>query len=231
MDIQTITKELQQKLTHAVNTKSKAYEKTIANLSDSEKESKMSNFITDLTFEISEKVVKDKIRRINPKSIQFTYYVNREKYFSQTLRELIFQLQDEVYADEDLLQVELNNQKQLSPFAINFNGHFLKDYGYIGVKKSKDNNIMIKDWFPSILKCIKIKNEDDIENSEETLHTLKEFITMGFEKAINQEYVFVDNSKIEDSLKTIDYVLVENNKLSSEEFNSFRKSVSMGQRN
>ncbi len=231
MDIQTITNEIKQKLTHAVNIKSPAYAKTISSLPENEQESKMSTFITDLTFEISEKVVKDKIRKMNPKPISFTFFINRAKYFEQTLNELVSQLKDDVYCDEAILKNELEQQKTLTPFIIEFTGHFLRDYGYIGKKTSEDNNLIRQEWFPSILKCIKMKDYENIENPEETLDTLKQFITIGFEKAINQEYVFVDNIKIEESIRTLDYVMLEDNKLSVEEFNSFRKSISIGNRN
>lgn len=231
MDIQTITNEIKQKLTHAVNTKSPSYAKTISSLPENEQESKMSTFITDLTFEISEKVVKDKIRKMNPKPISFTFYINRAKYFEQTLNELVSQLKDDVYCDDVTLEKEISIQKTLPPFIIDFTGHFLKDYGYIGKKTSQDNELIRNEWFTAILKCIRMKDYENIENAEETLNTLKEFITIGFEKAINQEYVFVDNIKIEESLRTLDYVIFEDNKLSVEEFNSFRKSISIGNRN
>ncbi len=231
MDIQTITNEIKQKLTHAVNTKSPSYAKTISSLPEQEQESKMSTFITDLTFEISEKVVKDKIRKMNPKPISFTFYINRAKYFEQTLNELVSQLKDDVYFEEKDLAEALAHQNTLTPFIIEFTGHFLKDYGYIGKKTSQHNELIRQEWFTSILKCVKMKDYENIENAEETLNTLKEFITIGFEKAINQEYVFVDNLKIEESLRTLDYVIFEDNKLSPDEFNSFRKSISIGNRN
>lgn len=230
MDIQTITNEIKQKLTHAVNTKSPAYAKTISSLPENEQESKMSTFITDLTFEVSEKVVKDKIRKMNPKPINFTFYINRAKYFEQTLNELVSQLKDDVFCDEETLQKEIEHQKSLNPFVIEFSGYFLKDYGYIGKKQSLEISIIRQEWFPSILKCINMKDYDTIENPEETLNTLKHFITIGFEKAINQEYVFVDNVKIEESIRTLDYVMLGDNKLSVDEFNSFRKSISIGNR-
>lgn len=219
MDIRTLTDEIRTKLEHTINIKSKSYSKTIEDLSENEQEEKMSTFITDITFEVSEKVIKDKLSRFNPKPLKFQFYIDPTKYYEQTLGELLGQLPNEIKCNEKELEKELQNLKSIDNFIIEFEGYFLKDYGFIGKKTGVHNDFIKKEWFPSILKCLD-KNGD---TTDEDLISLREFISLGFSKAIDQVYVFVDDAKIIESLKSLNHVMIQDKKISAEEFDSYRK--------
>ncbi len=227
MDIQTITRDIQNKLTHVANIKSQSYSKTLSHLSPEEQETKMSTFITEITFDVSEKVIKDKLSKMNPKPIAFSFFINREKYFEQTIKELTSQLRDEVYFDAE----ELEKQKEIihnkEYFIMNFAGHFLSDYGYIGKKNNVQDSEIKEKWFPAVLACLKVKDME-ADEAEKTLSFLKEFIIFGFNKAIGLEYVFVDNDKFAESLNSVEYVMVGDTKMTSTEFDNYRKNNAFG---
>lgn len=222
MDIQSLTEEIRTKLAHTISVKTKSYSKTISELDEDEQEEKMSTYITDITFQVSEKVIKDKLAKFNPKPHTFQFHIDPIKYYHQTLGELLGQLTDEIKSNEEILKSELETLKDTPEFIIEFTGHFLKDYGFIGQKIGVNNDFIKTVWFPSILRCLD-KNGD---TTAEDLVSLREFISIGFSKAINQTYVFVDDNKIIESLKTLNYVSTSNGKMSPEEFDNYRKNIS-----
>ena len=222
MDIQEITKEIKHKLNHVVSTKVPAYAKTLANESEEGKESKVSLYITDLTFQISDRVIKEKISRMNPKPVTFTFHLNRGKYLEQTVNELMTQINQEVYFDENEMNIQKNSFEGSSPYEITFQGYFLKDYGYIGSKHILQTEEIVNQWFPAILSCMRVKNVEG-EQAEEMLSFLKEFVIFGFKKALNMTHVFVDMEKMDESMYSIEYISVGEQKLNPEEFKKFRE--------
>jgi len=58
MDIQNLTNEIRNKLNHVVSTKLPTYLKTLENDSEEEKEASVSLYVTDLTFQVSNKIIK-----------------------------------------------------------------------------------------------------------------------------------------------------------------------------
>lgn len=222
MDIQEITKEIKHKLNHAVSTKVPAFTKTLKDVAEEDKDSKISLYITDLTFQVSDKVIKEKISKINPKPVKFTFHINRGRYLEQTINDLVGQINDEVYFDHEEMNVQKKKFDGSSPFEISFQGYFLRDYGYIGSKHILQTEQIVKDWFPAILSCMRIKNVEEVE-AEEMLTFLRQFILFGFEKALNMEHVFIDMAKMDDSLYAVDHVLVGDKNLSTEEFKQFRE--------
>jgi hypothetical protein len=222
MDIQEITKEIKNKLNHAVATKVPAYAKTLIDETEDDKESKVSLFITDLTFQVSDRVIKEKISRMNPKPVTFTFHINRGKYLEQTVNELMTQINQEVYFDEEVIYIKKKRCNGITPFVISLKVFFLKDYGYMGSKHIAQTDEIVNEWFPAILSCMRIKNAE-AEQAEEMLTFLKEFVVFGFQKALNMTHVFVDMVKMDESMFSIEYVSVGDKKLSPEEFKQFRE--------
>jgi hypothetical protein len=222
MDIQEITKEIKHKLNHVVSTKVPAYAKTLVNESEEDKESKVSLYITDLTFQVSDRVIKERISRMNPKPVTFTFHINRGKYLEQTINELMTQINQEVYFDENEMNIQKNSFEGSSPFEITFQGYFLKDYGYIGSKHILQTEEIVNQWFPAILSCMRVKDAEG-EQAEEMLSFLKEFVIFGFKKALNMTHVFVDMQKMDESMYAIEYISVGNKKLNTDEFKQFRE--------
>lgn len=222
MDIQEITNEIKHKLNHIVTTKVPAYAKTLENETEEDKESKVSLYVTDLTFQVSDKIIKERISRINPKPVKFTFNINPSKYFEQTINDLMSQINQEVYFDQD----EMANQKAKfegkDPFQITFQGYFLRDYGYIGSKNIVQTEEIVSKWFPAILSCMRIKDVPKDE-SEEMLNFLKQFVLFGFEKAINMQHVFVDMNKMDESLYAVESVTVGDKSIGTDEFKQFRE--------
>jgi len=223
MDIQEITNEIKNKLNHIVSTKVPAYTKTLENDSEDDKESKVSLYITDLTFQVSDRVIKEKISRINPKPVKFTFNINRGKYLEQTVNDLMTQINQEVYFDENEMNIQKQKFEGSAPFQITFQGYFLKDYGYIGSKHIAQTEEIMNEWFPAILSCMRIKNAAN-EEAEEMLAFLRNFVMFGFEKALNMVHVFVDMKKMDESMYSVEYVSIGDNKLSFEEFKQFREN-------
>lgn len=222
MNIEEITSEIKHKLNHVVSTKVPSYAKTLENESEEERESKVSFYITDLTFQVSDKIIKEKIARINPKPVKFTFHISRGKYFEQTIGELMTQINQEVYFDQAAMEEEKKKFEGSTPFDITFQGYFLNDFGYIGSKHIAQTDEIVSDWFPAILNCMRVKNTDEAEG-EEMLAFLKQFVVFGFQKAINMEHVFVDVAKMDESLYSVESVSVGEKKLTTEEFKKFRE--------
>lgn len=229
MDIQTITDEIRHKLTHLVNVKVPSFSKTIENQSEEEKESQVSLFITDLTFQVSNKVIKEKISKMNPKPLEFTFYINRAKYFEQTVNELVKQIQEGVYFDAEEIKTQQAKFANQEPFAISFKGHFLKDYGYMGHKTISHKDEINNDWFPAILSCLKVKEEDP-QAAKEMLDFIQKFVLFGFKKALDMEYVFVEQVKMDENLLSVDYIQVKDKKMTTDEFIQFREANLIGKK-
>jgi hypothetical protein len=229
MNIQTITDEIRHKLNHLVSIKMNSYLKTLENVEEEDKEAKISIFVTDLTFQVTDKVIKQKLSKMNPKPLSFVFHLNRQKYFEQTVKELMVQVNEEVYFDED----EVNKQKlkfsNNETFEISFNGYFLEDYSYIGSKKIAQPDEIRQEWFPSILSCLRVKEENQTE-AENMLNFLKDFVSFGFNKAIEVENVFIDIQKMNESLSSVDFVSIGDKKLSAEEFIQFREDNMLGKK-
>lgn len=217
MNILTITEEIKHKLNHLISTKLNSYVNTLGDFSESERESKVSMFITDLTFQLSSKIIKEKISKINPKPLTFTLKINREKYFEQTANELMKQVNEGVYFDPE----EISKQKQKfvnqGAFDMEFSGYFLEDNGYIGTKKIIQKDELISTWFPAILSCLKVDNKET-EVGNEMLKFVEDFVTFGFNKALDLEYVFIDSNKINETLLSVDYVVFDQKEITVQDF-------------
>lgn len=222
MDINTISNEIRTKVNHIVNIKSQSYSKEISSLSEEEQEIKMSTMFTDITFEVSEKIIKDKLSRFNPKPFKFSFYVNKSKYFRQTINEIQPQLNDDIFFDESLIEAAAAKYKEDEYFVLSFEGHFLRDFGFIGTKKIDSEEEAKDAWFPSLLNCLQSKSKN-----EEELQTIKDLIYFGFSKALLLKYVFVDSEKLSSSLNSVDYVIFDGNKISNQEFEEMRKTKSI----
>ncbi len=229
MDIQTLTDEIRHKLNHVVSTKIPSYLKTLENESDEEKEANVSLYVTDLTFQVSNKIIKEKLSRFNPKPIEFTFHMNRAKYFEQTIRELMVQVNQEVYFDEEAMKKKKIELLVEQPFQISFCGHFLKDYGYIGTKHIEQTKEISEQWFPAILSCLRVTEEDPKE-AEEMLSFIKKFVLFGFEKALNMKYVFIDMVKMDENLASVDFVSIQDVKMTAEEFIQYRAENILGKK-
>ena len=229
MDIQTITDEIRHKLNHLVSIKVPSFTKDLVDETEEEKDSKVSLFITDLTFQVSNKVIKEKISRMNPKPVEFTFYINRTKYFEQTVNELVKQIQQGVYFDEKEIENQKHKFEGQEPFQIKFNGYFLKDYGYMGNKKISHSDEIINEWFPSILSCLRVE-ETDPETAKEMLDFMNKFVLFGFKKALDMEYVFVDQVKMDENLFSVEYVMAGDKKMTPEEFIQFRENNLIGKK-
>jgi hypothetical protein len=222
MDIQEITNEIKHKLNHVVSTKVPAYTKSLENETEEDKESKVSLYVTDLTFQVSDRIIKERISRINPKPLTFTFHINRGKYFEQTINDLMKQINQEVYFDQEEVNLQKAKFDGAELFEITFQGYFLRDYGYIGSKHITQTEEIVNNWFPAILSCMRIKDVP-ADEAEDMLNFLKQFVLFGFQKAINMQHVFVDMVKMDESLYAVEYVSVGDKKLTTEEFKQFRE--------
>ena len=212
-----------------VSTKVNSYAKGLIEQEEDERESNISMYITELTFEVSNKVIKDHIARINPKPLRFTFVINREKYFQQTINDLTSQVNDEVYFDKEEIASQATKISNEKPFSISFSGYFLKDYGFIGSKKISESDEITKEWFPSILSCMKVNEEDSVA-AEEKLTFLRGLVAFGFSKALTMEHVFIDATNMSKSLESVEYVLIEDKKIDVEDFMVFREENILGRK-
>ncbi len=226
MDIITISNEIRNKVNHIVNIKSQSYSKQISSLSEEEQEIKMSTMFTDITFEVSEKIIKDKLSKINPKPLAFSFYVNKGKYFKQTISEIQPQLNEDIVFVPSLVEEAAAKFKDDDYFILSFEGYFLKDFGFIGTKKIDSEDEAKNTWFPSVLNCLQSNNNNTLE-----LQTVKDLIQFGFSKALLLKYVFVDSDKLSTSLNSVDYVIFEGKKITNEEFENIRRLKSLGKGN
>lgn len=223
MDILSISNEIRKKVNHISNLRSNSYMKEISSLPEDEKEIKMSIMYADITFEVSENLIKEKLAKFNPKPLKFSFQVNKRKYFQQTIEEIKPQLSEDIFINEEKTDKCLKKIKDSEQFVISFEGFFLKDNGFIGRKKIYDSNDIEASWVPFVLDNLEIKNGELKE-----LDTIKKLIQFGFKKAISLNYVFIDSKKLTESLASVDDIIFEDNKITVEEFESLIKIKSMG---
>ncbi|NCP98396.1 hypothetical protein GW796_00785 [archaeon] len=228
MNIQTLTEEIQHKLKHLVSIQLPKHLKSIGDNTEVDNDTETSIFITNLTFDVSNKIIKEKLSKMNPKPLNFIFHIDREKYFEQTAKELMLQINEEIiYFDHDTIDKTKESFRGGSTFDITFNGYFLEDYGYIGTKKILQTEEITDIWFPAILACLKFREDSDTDASE-TLNFIRDFVTFGFKKALAMENVFIDFEKMNSSLLSVSSISVGQNTLTPEQFIEFRKENKLG---
>lgn len=192
---------ISRKTNHLIGTKLQKYANSLPKeMSQEDSDRLISKFVTDISFDVSNRVIQDKICKINPKPLDFDIELEFSDYFESSLNDLMNNLPDGVYINDEVVRENTTKiREEKTNLVISFSGYCMKDGGYIGTKQIQNSKEFIDTWCNLVLSSL---YTDDPKSN-----TL-EYIKYGFNSAILSTHVIIEE-------KPFTKTLINSNKITS----------------